>query len=184
MIEYIGNCADIIDWNVVVSEVLESEPDYIGPTFDVSSIHVSGAPELASSLRTAGHKLLNEGGSMGWSMYFPGKHFSHKVQDTFCNFVNLKSCYFCWISCIYPGHMAPWHWDITDEDRTQQDIEDIKRFHCHITPPYDAHFFVVEDRCFYKEDQGAVYKWPSRESWHAGSNAGTKVKLLFNIWGV
>jgi len=182
--DYIGNCSEIIDWDKVVQQITNTEPSYVGPTHDVNTANVEGAYNVASAIRSAGHCLLSEGGSMGWGMYFPGKDFEMTVLTQFCKYVGLEESYFCWISSIKPGHMAPWHWDITDEYRTIGETKTVQRFHCHITDPQPGHFFVVDDHCFYNEYKGAIYKWPERSSWHAGSNAGLSTKFLFNVWGI
>lgn len=182
MLNYIGNCNKLIDWNKVVYDVDNNKPAYIGPRHDLGD-DVLGHDEVIVPIRDAGYKFKKEGGNASWEMHFPGQQFSMDVVNQFMNFVGLIEWQSCWISKINPGDVAPWHWDVT-EDVSEDAEQNIKRFHCHIAPPANGHVLIVEDRCLYNESQGNVYQWPSRRSWHAGANAGLEPKYLFNIWGV
>ena len=81
------------------------------------------------------------------------------------------------------SRVAPWHWDITDDEKTLNETKEFDRYHCHISPPSDGHILIVDEHCLYKQEQGSVYKWPSRKSWHAGANCGLVSKYIFNVWG-
>ena len=183
MIKYIGNCADIIDWNKVILEINKNGPEYIGPRHDLGD-NVIGHDEVIVPIRQAGYKFKKEGGNASWGMFFPNAQFSEDVVYTFMDFVGLTSFLSCWISKVMPGDVAPWHWDVTDDSTTNEEENKIKRFHCHIDQPKNGHVLIVEDHCFYNEEKGNVYQWPSRKSWHAGANAGLEPKYLFNIWGI
>lgn len=182
MIKFIGNCSHIIDWNKVIHCVDSSNPEYIGPRHDVGQ-DIEGVNEVAYPIREAGYKFKSEGGNASWEMHFPGQQFSDTVVEKFMLFVGINNAVNCWISKIYPGDVAPWHWDITDDEKTLCFDKDLKRFHCHIDIPRSGHVFIVEDQCLYNQEQGNVYQWPSRKSWHAGANAGLTPKYLFNFWG-
>jgi hypothetical protein len=182
MLKFIGNCNEIIDWNYVIKCVDESLPAYVGPRHDVGH-PVKGVDEVAAPIRDAGYKFKAEGGNASWGMYIPGQQFPNEIVSKFMKFVGMESYINCWISKIYPGDVAPWHWDITDDEKTLNASGNLRRFHCHIDIPRPGHTFIVEDTCFYNEEQGNVYEWPDRKSWHAGANAGLTPKYLFNIWG-
>jgi hypothetical protein len=182
MLNFIGNCNNIICWNDVIKSVDQATPAYVGPRHDVGH-EVEGVDEVAKPIRDAGYKFKAEGGNASWEMHFPGKQFSADVVDTFMEFVGMDSYINCWISKIYPGDVAPWHWDITDDENTLNAKGDLKRFHCHIDIPRPGHIFIIDSTCLYNEQQGNVYQWPDRKSWHAGANAGLTPKYLFNIWG-
>ena len=178
MIEYIGNC-DIIDWQQLITELENQEPAYIGPKHRIGT-NVPGVDEVGIPLINAGYK---EGGSMQWDMFLPKINFDNTLIQKFMNYVGMKSCYNAWISRIRPGYMAPWHWDVTDDEDTLTTHKEIVRYHTHISKPAPGHVFVVEDVCLYNQQQGAVWKWPNRKSWHTGSNSGLGPKYIFNIWG-
>ena len=138
---------------------------------------------MAKPLRDAGYKMKHEGGNASWDMYLPGTNFDKDLVEKFCEWVGMESYINAWISRVKPGDVAPWHWDITDDEDTLNYKKQIKRFHCHISPPVPGHVLIIEEHCLYNQPQGAVWKWPSRTSWHAGANAGLAPKYLFNIWG-
>lgn len=181
MAEYIGVC-DTIDWDSVIESLVDQESAYIGPRHDVG-MDVPGVQEVANPLRLAGYKMKHEGGNASWDMYLPVTNFDESVVYEFMKFVGMTEYVNCWISRVKPGDVAPWHWDITDDENTLNSMKEFTRFHCHISKPDNGHVLIVEDTCLYNQEQGAVWKWPGRKSWHAGANAGYKPKYLFNIWG-
>jgi hypothetical protein len=182
MLEYVGNCKDVIDWHSVIESIEDQQSAYIGPRHDVGH-HVSGVEEVAKPLREAGYKMKHEGGNASWDMYLPGTNFDKKIAEKFCEWVGMSSYINAWISRVKPGDVAPWHWDITDDEKTLEHKKEIVRYHCHISPPAPGHVLIVEDHCLYNQETGATWKWPKRTSWHAGSNAGLVPKYIFNIWG-
>ena len=182
MLKFIGNCNHLINWNEVIEDINNVAEAYVGPRHDVGQ-DIEGVDEVARPIRSAGYKFKAEGGNASWGMYFPGQQFSNDIANKFMEFVGMDSYINCWISKVYPGDVAPWHWDITDDERTLNAKGLQRRFHCHIDIPRPGHILIVEDTCFYNEAQGNVYQWPDRKSWHAGANAGLASKYLFNIWG-
>ena len=166
--KFIGNCSSVIDWNKVIFDLEHQAAAYIGPRHDVGH-PVPGVEEVAKPLRDAGYKMKHEGGNAGWDMYLPGINFDIKIVETFLDWVGMDGYTNAWISRVKPGDVAPWHWDITDHEETlAREGLNPDRYHCHVS--------------LYNQEQGNVWKWPSRKSWHAGANAGLVPKYLFNIW--
>lgn len=181
MVEYVGNC-DILDWEGLIKDIEHQKPSYVGPRHDVGH-PVPGVEEVAKPLRDAGYKMADEGGNARWDMFIPGENFDLKIVHQFCDWVGMDSFTNAWISRVLPGDVAPWHWDITDDEATlEKEHINPDRYHVHISKPQPGHIFVVEDICFYNESQGNTYKWPGRKSWHCGANAGLVPKYIFNIW--
>jgi len=181
MTVYVGNCNHLINWDDIISSLDSQPPAYIGPRHRGSD-DVIGIKEISDSWHQAGYKLLVDGGSAGWGMYFPNQHFDISVVKRFSDFVNIDPVN-AWISRIDPGTMAPWHWDANDAEEQYSKLPEMLRFTCHISRPNPGHVSVIEDVCLYNQQQGNVYKWPSRKSWHAGANCGLVPKYLFNIFG-
>jgi hypothetical protein len=181
MVKFIGIC-DIIDWQELLNSLEKKDPGYIGPRHDVG-MDVPGIEEVGRPLREAGYKTAQEGGNMRWDMLLVEQHFKKEIAEKFCEFVGMDSYINCWISRVNPGDVAPWHWDITDDEETLNAKKSLRRFHCHVSGPENGHTIIVDDVCLYKQPQGAVWEWSSRKSWHAGANAGLVPKYLFNIWG-
>jgi len=181
MAEYIGIC-DTINWQNVVKDIENQAAAYIGPRHDVGD-SVPGVEEVVGPLREAGYKQKSEGGNAAWDMFLPGTNFDEELIHQFMDYVGMTEYTNAWISRVLPGDVAPWHWDITDDEATLNAGKQLVRYHCHVSGPEDGHTIIVGDTCLYKQPQGAVWKWPERTSWHAGANAGLVPKYLFNIWG-
>ena len=181
MTKFIGVC-DTIDWQGLLTSLEKTYAGYVGPRHDVG-MDVPGIEEVGRPLRDAGYKTSNEGGNMRWDMLLVGQQFDASIADRFCEYVGMESYINCWISRVNPGDVAPWHWDVTDDEATLDAGKPLRRFHAHVSGPENGHTIIVDDVCLYKQPQGAVWEWSSRKSWHAGANAGLTPKYLFNIWG-
>jgi hypothetical protein len=181
MKNYIGNCAQIIDWPSVLHSVQNSKPAYQGPRHKKGQ-DLPGIAEISSSWEKAGYKLLSEGGTIGWDMCVPEVNFDRKIVDQFADYVNVDPLS-CWVSVIHQGCHAPWHWDTQDNEEDLKKIGNIERFHCHMEDTFPGHVLIVENDLFYNAKQGDVYKWPDRNAWHAGSNCGQRPKYIFNFFG-
>jgi len=181
MLKFIGNCSNIIDWNNVIANLATQQPAYIGPRHKEND-NIPGLDEVSKLWRSAGYKTIHEGGNAGWDMFLPEINFDRSIIKIFANWVGIEldGPYYCWISRVNPGMMAPWHWDVTDDEATLS--TEAIRFHCHIMPPQPGHVFIVEDQCFYNQAVGDTFQWPSRKSWHTGSNSGMNPKYMFNFW--
>jgi len=179
MVKYVGNC-DVIDWKLLLKQLQDQAPAYVGPRHKAGD-PVDGVDELAEMWKNAGYKTIHEGGNAGWDMYLPGTNFSEEIALQFANWLGLTNYTNVWISRIHPGKMAPWHWDVTDNETTLKGKE-IVRYHCHMTEPEVGHVLIVDNHCLYNQQIGNTYQWDSRTSWHAGANCGMTPKYLFNFW--
>jgi len=182
MLKSMGNCNSIIDWTSLINDLEKQQSAFVGPRHDVN-MDVPGVEEVARPLRDAGYKMAHEGGNLRWDMFLPNDNFDESIVLKFMEFVGMESYTNAWISRVLPGDIAPWHWDVTDDEKTLDSQKQFDRYHCHISPPAPGHVFIVETQCLYDQLQGEVYKWPNRKSWHAGANAGLVPKYIFNIWG-
>lgn len=182
MLKHLGNCLHLINWNAVIDDLKSQECAFVGPRHDVG-MDVPGVDEVAKPLRDAGYLMAHEGGNLRWDMFLPKKNFDEEIVFKFMEFVGMKEYTNAWISRVLPGDVAPWHWDVTDDENTLYANKNFDRYHCHISPPRPGHILIVEEHCLYNQPQGEVYKWPNRKSWHAGANAGLEPKYIFNIWG-
>lgn len=183
MIRYLGNST--INWTEVIKDLELQSPAEIGPKHKEGD-PIPGLDKVINLWKDAEYKTLGEGGTVGWDMFYPGQNFDTDIVDQFIKEFNLQEIiskvHSAWISRIHPGHFAPMHWDVQDDEEKLAFQPDIVRFHCHISPPQFGHIFIVEDQCFYNQQQGASYQWTSRKAWHAGTNCGLKPKYLFNLW--
>lgn len=180
MIEYAGNCSSVIDWSSVIKDLEHAAPGYIGPSHKRGDC-IPGLDNILDMWERAGYKTVKDGGTVAWDMFFPGTHFDKQIVDKFLEFVGIESARSVWISRVWPGRYAPWHWDVQDDEADLKGKEFI-RFHCHISKPQFGHIIIVDDKCLYNQEQGDVYKWSDRKLWHAGTNCGLQPKYIFNLW--
>jgi len=181
MIDYIGNCSNIINWDEIILQCANSEPDYIGPSHKKED-NIPGLDQVATIWEKAGYKNLSEGGTVGWGMFIPGKQFDERSVTKFCELFKIDQYHTAWISKINVGHFAPWHWDVNDHEVELSKLPPKVRFHSHISKPQFGHVFIANGKCFYNQQQGSTYKWGDRRYWHAGTNCGLEPKYIFNLW--
>lgn len=178
MRKYLGNC-QTVDWQAFVDKLKASEPMYQGPRH-VGKDNIQGASEIEKMMRSAGYKLISEGGNLGWDMYSVPDDIVYKFED----FVKADKLS-CWVSSVHPGNLAPWHWDTQDKEEELEKIDyKIIRVHCHMEDTKPGHILIVEDELYYNVSQGDVFEWPTRTSWHAGANCGLEPKFIFNFFGI
>ena len=180
MSKYIGNVSNLIDLESLVNSIKSQEPSYIGPRHKEGD-NIVEFDSVLNLWKSAKFKLINEGGNVGWDMYFPVKHFDREIVNILGNYLNLKIIN-CWISVIHPGNIAPIHWDANDNEEYYSTLE-LERYSIHISKPEAGHIFFVDDEVMYNVEQGSVYKWNSRKSWHSGGNFGFTNKYLLNLFG-
>lgn len=181
MIKFVGNCSHLIDWNDVITTLVDQSPSYVGPRHREHD-PIEGLSDIAKSWNKAGYTIAADGGTAGWDMFFPVENFDTSIVTTFSVFAGIEPVN-AWISRVNPGMSAPWHWDANDAEEVYCNTPEMLRFSCHISRPNPGHVFIVDDICFYNQDQGNTYLWTSRKSYHAGGNCGLSPKYLFNIFG-
>lgn len=182
MVEYFGNCANVIDWDKLLEELSTQDPAYVGPRHRAGD-NAPGIDDVAKVWRDAGYRPKDEGGNASWDMFLPGINFSKDLVLTFANCVGLDKYTAAWISRINPGYVAPWHWDVTDDENVLNQQKCI-RYHCHIQPQDKSlgHAIIVEDTCLFNRPQGEIYRWPDRKSWHGAVNCGLQPFYSFHFW--
>lgn len=177
MVRNIGNCSHIIDWDNVIRDCENNQPEYVGPSHKRGD-NIPGLDEILDLWEKHGYKSLADGGNVGWDMFLPGKQFDEFVTQQFNRHYKLD-CKNFWISRVHPGHFAALHWDVHDNE---EQIGDKPRYHCHISKPAFGHVFIVDEKCLYRQPQGTTYRWESRKLWHAGNNCGLTPKYILNAW--
>jgi hypothetical protein len=182
MLKYFGNC-NTIDWTALVESLKTQEPAYVGPRHKAGDVKAIGIDDVANKWINAGYKYKAEGGSASWDMFLPGANFDQSIVFKFVDFLGLDNYSNAWISRVNPGYVAPWHWDVTDDEHTLDSQQSV-RFHCHIQPQVDVigHTLIVEDTCLYNQAIGETYQWEARKSWHGAANCGFTPMYLFNLW--
>jgi hypothetical protein len=177
----IGNCASLIDWDAVLAEIKTHDvAPYLGNmTLDPTNKYYGDYFRQRQLAEQAGY---TKGDSVEFRHYYAGKHYSTDVDVKFGEFVGINPI-MSFVSEIRPGKCAPWHWDINPWQTEHEKLGKLQRYLCFINKPKPGHVFMLEDTCFYWEDQGATYQYPSLDAWHAGANAGLEPKFLFTMTG-
>jgi hypothetical protein len=189
MIEYLGNCNNVVDWDTFIAE-LEIIPPMVGyqREDDRANSNDPSVAEVVTSWKTAGYDLSHSITSpVAWEAWYSGEHFDNQIVDKLSNLLNITPIDVSMVTRLIPGRLAPWHWDIRDQDtidRFNSYKKTIIRVHIHMNKPNPGHIFVIEDQCFYNEKQGDMYKWPDWRSYHCGANCGMVPKYQFSIIGI
>ena len=190
MIECLGNTGNLIDWDSFISQ-LETIDPMVGYQYDEDRAE-SIDPAILDTQEAwtkAGYNIkdTSKNSPIAWEAWYSGLHFDNTIQDLICDMLNLTPVDHTMVTRLVPGRFAPWHWDIKNEEtvaRLESYNKPIVRLHIHMNKPQPGHVFVVGDHCFYNEQQGSIYKWPSWRSYHAGANCGLVSKYQFSIIAV
>ena len=174
--KYIGNCADLIDWDLAVSKCQAGQT----LTYNLNCFpDTEGFKELDAIWQQAGFKYDDP--AIEWTNYF-AEEFGQGVIDQFAKIVGATP-WMVWISKIRPARMAPLHKDAHSKITELLQLGTPVRYTCYIQDPTDGHASIVDNVAIYKAKKGDIYEWPSYDAWHAGGNAGLKDKYMFNFWG-
>jgi hypothetical protein len=187
MARYFGNTNNLIDWNRVVKQCLEStngDLNTVTTVVDRSEAEAEG--ELLNSYRGIIDRWQNAGYDLKdiyWHDYYPGEHFDIEVQNVFADFVKAEPRR-VFVSEVDPGRNVPYHWDVEDKEQEWLTEGGLTRWVCFIDRPRWGSVLILEDDCFYNVPQGAIYEWDSYRSHHAGTNCGKHKQYLFHFLGM
>lgn len=179
MAQYIGNLTKHVDFKKLIDELPNGFIDqlYIYQTEITPEDEVGYKSQML--LRNAGYPDLAWDGVT----YSPVVHFNKNVIETLDNVFGAK-CTACWISELYPGRIAPPHWDIDRRTDELKQYGNIVRYGICIGDYDQGHAFFVENQCLYNQESGSTYKWDIHDSLHSGSNAGTIPKYMMIYAGL
>ena len=79
-----------------------------------------------------------------WINYYPTKDFPQEIVDSFAKKLNLSTVHRSWISRIDPGYMAPWHWDIDDNEEEYLKQGPITRYTIFLKDTAPGQIFILE----------------------------------------
>jgi len=181
MSKYVGNTSHLVDWDNLINKLSTMEPAYVGPRHKKGD-PIKGLDLVIAQWERAKHIKISDGGTCGWDMFFEHSHYPIDITHTISNYLNISPIN-AWISRVNPGYMSPWHWDANDNEELYNTYDDLVRFSCHISKPAVGHAFTVDNSCITNYNQGDVFQWESRKSWHAGVNFGYTPKYVLNIFG-
>lgn len=186
MPKYIGNTADIINWDEIVKICSESNNgDHNTPAGVITRSDEQFEGELLSDYHRLMKNWIDAGYNMKeieWWDYYPGVHFDISVQNKIADFVNADARR-VFVSEVYPGKVVPWHWDIEDYEQQWLAEGELRRYVVFMQKPHFGHVFPLEKECFSLMPQGDVWEWDNYRDWHAGINLGSIPHYLFHFLG-
>jgi len=118
--------------------------------------------------------------SIKWTNYYPNEHFDEMIVRKIAKELggNLVRA---WISRIDPGYMAPWHWDVDEEEANYLEKGKLTRYSCFMQGATHGHILIVGNDYLYNRDLGELIQWNNYKEWHSGINAGLTPQYILHI---
>ena len=116
--------------------------------------------------------------SVKWINYYNTKDIEIEYAKQL-NITPLRS----WISCVEPGYMTGYHYDIDDNESEYLKQGTIQRYSVFISKPEIGHLFILNKDYYYNNIQGTLIKWNHYRDWHNGINGGFINKYMLHILG-
>lgn len=162
----------MINWNPIISNLTNGKVVTVDPLrWNMSN------PEYQKMLDTWKSKNFNTD-SVKWTNFYNTKEVETKLAAEL-NITPLRS----WISCVEPGYMTGYHYDIDDNEQEYLKHGLLKRYSVFISEPSIGHIFILGKEYFYNKTQGTIVKWSNYREWHNGINGGLENKYMFHLIG-
>jgi hypothetical protein len=162
----------MIDWNSVISNLKDGSV----VTVDPARWRMSN-PEYSKMLDLWKSKNFNTD-SVKWTNYYDYEN----IEPIVANSLDIKPIR-SWISCVEPGYMTGYHYDIDDKETEYLKHGDIKRYSIFISEPDVGHLFILGKDYHFNKSVGTTLKWDNYREWHNGINGGLSNKYMFHILG-
>jgi hypothetical protein len=162
----------MIDWNSVIHNLSDGKVITIDPArWNMNN------PEYVEMLDLWKSKNFNTD-SVKWTNYYDTKEPETEIAKE-VGIIPLRS----WISCVEPGYMTGYHYDIDDNEKEYLKHGSLKRYTVFIGQPSVGQVFILGKEYFYNQPQGTILKWGHHREWHNGINGGFENKFMFHIIG-
>jgi hypothetical protein len=162
----------MIDWNKVISDLQDGQVVTVDPArWNMDN------PEYAAMLQLWKDNNFNTN-SVKWTNYYDTKDIELEIAQEL-SITPVRS----WISCVEPGYMTGYHYDIDDNEHSYLQKAYIKRYSIFMSKPAVGHLFILGKEYFYNKSQGTIVKWGNYKEWHNGINGGLENKYMFHIIG-
>jgi hypothetical protein len=169
----------MINWNHIVDNLVQEPGSAITTDPSRWNLKTPGYEEIYKIWRDANFNAA----AIKWINYYPGTHFDEEVVKEASSLLNLTGVHRSWISRIDPGYMAPWHWDVDDNERTYLEKGAITRYTIIARDFIPGQMFILKDKHFYDLKQNAIIKWDHHRDWHSGINGSMSPNWMFHILG-
>jgi len=167
-----------VKWNDVVAHVTSQEGDSV--TTDPTRWHLDtpGYTDIFSMWKNGNFNPA----AIKWTNYYPNDHFDNNVTKQVCKYLRITP-HRSWISRIDPGFIAPWHWDVDDNEAEYLKQGEILRYSIFIEESAPGQILILGEDYLFNQKEGAIVKWNSPREWHCGINASMKPALMFHVLG-
>lgn len=162
----------MINWNHVISELKDGNVVTVDP-----SRWKMDNPEYRSILDLWNSKNFNTS-SVKWINFYGHKDIEIEISNQL-KLNPLRS----WISCVEPGYMTGYHYDIDDHEQEYLKNGPLKRYSIFISEPDVGHIFILGKEYYFNRPQGTILKWGNYREWHNGINGGLSNKYIYHLLG-
>jgi hypothetical protein len=169
----------MIDWNLIIQELQNKKGSEITTDPEKWNLDTPGYNEIYNMWKNANFNAA----AIKWINYYPGIDFPQEAIDQTAKNLGLNQVHRAWISRIDPGYMAPWHWDVDDNEQEYLKSGPIVRYTVIIKEFANGHILIIDKNYFYNLYQGKEIRWKNHRDWHSGINAGMEPNWLLHILG-
>lgn len=162
----------MINWNKVITSLVNGDVVTIDPDrWNMKNLEYNQILELWRS-----HNFNTD--SVKWVNFYNCKDIESIISENL-EITILRS----WISCVEPGYMTGYHYDIDDNEQKYLKNGNLKRYSIFISQPDIGHLFILGEKYFFNQPQGTILKWDNYKEWHNGINGGFKNKYMYHLLG-
>jgi hypothetical protein len=161
----------MIDWDLIIDNLKDGKVITVDPDkWDMSN------PEYKEMLDLWQSNNFNTS-SVRWINYY-----EQDLGITVANqlgIIPVRS----WISCVEPGYMTGYHYDIDDNEKEYLKRGKLKRYSVFMNKPEVGHLFILGTDYHFNKPQGSVVEWKHYKDWHQGINGSFTNKYMFHLIG-
>jgi hypothetical protein len=162
----------MINWNSIIHELTDGRVVTVDPNrWDMNN------PEYKIMLDLWKDSNFNTD-SVKWTNFYNTKDIEKDIAEPL-GIIPLRS----WISCVEPGYMTGYHYDIDDNEKEYLKHGKLKRYSVFISQPSVGQLFVLGHEYHYNKPQGTILEWNNHREWHNGINGSLSNKYMFHIIG-
>ena len=162
----------MINWNSIIHNLTDGRVVTVDPArWDISN------PEYKQMLDLWKDSNFNTD-SVKWTNFYNTKDIEKDLSEQL-GITPLRS----WISCVEPGYMTGYHYDIDDNEKEYLKHGKLKRYSVFISHPSVGQLFVLGHEYHYNKPQGTILEWNNHREWHNGINGSLSNKYMFHIIG-
>jgi hypothetical protein len=137
----------MIDWNSVIKNLKNGNVVTVDPErWNMSN------PEYAEMLSLWQSKNFNID-SVRWVNYYNFDDIQFQLGEEL-GVTPLRS----WISCVEPGYMTGYHYDIDDNEKEYLKLGELKRYSVFVSDPDVGHLFILGKDYYFNKPQGSIIK--------------------------